>query len=451
MVVTQERVDSVRAALADEWDRRAPETPEDVQAFYKECPGDLMVDDLAAFHEMPERQRWTAILMHICTTVASAREVVDIGSGAGHDLLALMRANRLIVLNGVEPNEDLRNVTAEVLARDGGADGLWALYDDVEKAPIENADVLNCVDVLEHVPNPQWFLERIAERAKIGAYLVEATATHDCGTPLHLNENRGWHPGNALEKHGWERIDQEGRLRVWKRIREHTIQKQSLIICAYRAVTLPTFQSILRLQDTQKGDPEDRWRIVCAGEAGISRARSILASRWYRETSDDVFLMVDDDITFAPWMAERIVDLCRNGHDVICAAYPVRDGGHLALRGHGQNLVFGPDLEPVEIMHGATGFFAVHRRVLDAMIPTLKLCHANQEWAFWPMFDFSVIEDEGTGGYNYLSEDYHFCEMAAKLGFKTYLDPTIHLGHLGLIELNVQNMSDISRAIGGPS
>jgi hypothetical protein len=449
VVVTWERAYSVRTALAKEWERRAPKTPEDVRAFYRECPGDLMVDDLEMFHDTPERRRWTDILVHVATTVASAGLVTDIGSGAGHDLLALRRADRGIGLVGVEPNGDLRIVTDMCILREAqDGDGNYTCIPDVEKAPIEEADVLSCVDVLEHVPNPQWFLERIAERAKVGCYLIEATATHDCGTPLHLHENKGWHPGNALEKYGWERVDQEGRLRVWRRERLEARERQSLIICAYRGVSTPTFNSVIQLV---KCDQNDAWRVVSHGEAAISRARSIMASRWYRETADDVFLMVDDDIVFHPWMAARLVDLCRNGHDIVCGAYPVRDGGHLALRGNSGELLFGPDLDPVEIRHGATGFLAVHRRVLDAMIPHLKLCHANQEWAFWPMFDFSTEEDESAGGYAYLSEDYYFCELATKLGFKTYLDPTIQLGHLGLIELNVRNMGDISRAIGGQS
>jgi hypothetical protein len=57
--------------------------------------------------------------------------------------------------------------------------------------------------VLEHLTDPEAFLTGIAARAPVGCLLFEATATHDATTPLHLAENRGWHPGRALESQGW--------------------------------------------------------------------------------------------------------------------------------------------------------------------------------------------------------------------------------------------------------
>ena len=89
---------------------------------------------------------------------------------------------------------------------------------DVADAPVEDADVLNCVDVLEHVVDPETWLGSIAHRAKEGCMLLESCATDDLGTPLHLASNRGWHPGRVLQTHGFERMAEEGRLRVWSPI-----------------------------------------------------------------------------------------------------------------------------------------------------------------------------------------------------------------------------------------
>ena len=427
--------EAVRAALAEEWARRSPVSPEEIERFYRDCPGDLLADDLEAFHAAPFRQRWTDIIVHIAKS-QEITHVVDIGCGAGHDLNALHTALPELELYGVEPNDALRARVCQVVP----------CTDDVSDAPIEMADLLVCIDVLEHVPDPEAFLTSIATRAPIGCWLIEATATHDHGTPLHIRDNWAWHPGHAVEAAGWERISQEGGLHIWRRVREGVVPRATLMLCAYRSVSLPTMRSILTLVEACH---EDGWRVYTGGEAGINRARSIAASRWLRETADDVFVMLDDDVIFTPNQMSRLVDLCRSGHDVVCGAYPVRDGGHLSLRGRTGSLTFGADLPPLEIDCAATGFMAVHRRVIEAMVQTLPLCHANAPFAFWPMFDFEAVPDESTGGWNYLSEDWFFSRLAQKLGFKVWLDPSILLGHLGTVEITVKNMGQIHQAITG--
>lgn len=422
-----------RSALAAEWESAQPSTPDEILEFYRrsECLG----DDLEAFHNQPERKRWTEILVHLAKAT-EAKVVVDIGSGAGHDLRALRDAN-VAEVYGVEPNAILAHATE--------SDAI-VVYRDVAYAPIERADVLSCIDVLEHVVDPESFLGSIAKRAKLGAMLLESVATCDLGTPLHLRANVGWKSGRVLEQNGWEQVALEGRARVWQRTHLEQQTRTAFIVCAYRAISLPTVAAMLRLKDIP--NPEYGWRVHLGGEAGINRARSIAVSKWWADSADEVFLMVDDDIIFETHDAEKIVDECRNGHDIICAAYPVRDASHVALRGLTGEFNFGPNLPPVEVRHATTGFLAVHRRVLDTMIPTLPLCHANQPFAFWPMFDFKVIEDEMTGGYNYLSEDYTFSEVAGQLGFKSWLDPSIKIGHIGQVTMDIANMAKIREALG---
>lgn len=219
----------------------------------------------------------------------------------------------------------------------------------------------------------------------------------------------------------------------------------TLILCAYRSVSLPTHGCVMELFATPS---HNRWREQRGGEAGIARARSVQASRWFRETNDDVFLMLDDDIVFAPEDANSIVDRCRAGYDVIAAAYPTGDASHLAIRTLGDSsLRFGPDEEPREMRHVATGFFAVHRRVIAAMVEVLPLCNSNTSWAFWPFFGFAVESDPEAGGYNNLSEDYYFCNRARALGFKVYLDMSIAVGHDVLSRLNVMNMEKVYQAL----
>jgi hypothetical protein len=426
-------LDQTRNDLAQEWYEAAPSTPEQVAEFYRTSK--FMEADLDTWHVADaERKTWTKVLTHVASQVVHAQTAIDVGSGAGHDLAALRVAlGKEAALYGVEPNEALRT----------RSEGTATMVADVALAPIERADVLSCFDVLEHVPDPGAWLSSWAGRARLGAVLIETCATHDIGTPLHLEANRGWHPGNTLEALGYEVLDARGRLRVWQRQKLKGEPHASVLLCAYRTCSIPTQTAIDKL--IMRG-----WRLLPKwGDGFIARSRAIVVSSWYRETADDVFLMLDDDICFEPWMAEQLVQECRNGHDIIHAAYPVRDGGHLAVRGLDKPIRFGPNEVPQEIKHASTGFLAVHRRVIQAMVESGKwpLCHANMPWAFWPLFNTFWIEDEAAGGWNYLSEDWAFIEEAHRLDFKVWLDPVIKLDHIAQIKVNVDNMHLIDQAV----
>src|SRR3954468_231007 len=425
---------TAREALAQEWNERNPQTPEEILEFYR--TSEHLNDDLTAFHQEPFRQKWTEALVHVARS-GKAKIAIDIGCGAGHDLKALQIAG-IGKITGVEPNDILRTSLQEegfhVVAR-------------VEDANIERADILSCFDVLEHVPDPEFFLGDIASRAQLGAVMLETCATFDVGTPLHLSSNRGWRTGRCMETHGWEKIAEEDRIRVWQRRATKNRVSTALLPVCFRSLSVPTHKSIVNLLID---DPENKlgWREFPANEAGLLRARNVSASRWYVETADDVFLMIDDDQEFQPKDAARIVQLCRDGHDIIAAAYPVRDGTQLAIRTlTNEPVMFGDGCEPFEVRFAGTGFFAVHRRVLDAMIPTLPLVFGAHVWAYWPMFAFSVVPDEQAGGFNELSEDYNLCERARALGFKVWIDPQIKLNHYGQVPVSVRNMNKVKEAI----
>lgn len=446
-------LEEARSATAAEWASRSPKSPEEIVGFYRESGA--LRDELDAWHLTEDRRKWTEAIVYVAQKI-EASLVVDIGCGGGQDLIALNAAG-IPRLYGVEPNEELAARTR--------AAGI-VVGPDVAKAPIEDANLIVCIEVLEHVVDPDAFLGSVAERARPNAVLIESTGTFDLGTPLHLEENRGWHPGHVLERYGWEVIDHTDRMRVWQRVRPRNVNRSTVLLCAYRTVSLPTLHSLMALSgvtstmyDHDTGSlPEPRltdggesaWRITTkTGDGLVSRARSIVVSRWWAETADDVFLMIDDDISFSVDEAERVVAAALRTEGIVCGAYPIRSGVGLALRGlEAQNAIdFGPDkTELVEIEYAATGFMAVHRKVIDAMVPTLELVHADQPWSFWPLFAPLIVPMGPAKAY--LSEDWSFCHRARDLGFKVYVDPSIKLGHLAQIELDVHNMSQVARAVG---
>lgn len=383
------------------------------------------------------------MLVHVARESAS-RVIVDIGCGAGHDMRALRASLPDARVIGVEPNERLRQVCRF-------DDGL-IVHADVAIVHIESADMLICIDVLEHIPDPETFLAGIAQRGRVGCLLFETTATNDTSTPLHLPENWGWHPGRCLERHGWEVIDQTGRVRVWRRTAKRGRKRASVLLCAYRSVNAEVVSSLLAVCAPRTG-----WRLrIKTGDALIARSRNISVTRWYHETNDDVFLMVDDDIVFSAADAERITHLCRHGHEIICGAYPVHDGGHMACRFFPgtTRVTFGPPTAdqpqaPIEIQYAATGFMAVHRRVIDALVAKLPLCHPNQPWGFYPFF-LSMLKPPADGGvWEYLSEDWAFNDMAREAGFRVWLDPQTVLTHIGPAGISPRNMAIMHTALQG--
>lgn len=221
------------------------------------------------------------------------------------------------------------------------------------------------------------------------------------------------------------------------------VQTATIILCAYRELTVETAECMLQLRD-------QGWNYrIGRGDALIQRVRSRQVTKWYRTTDDDVFLMIDDDIVFTTEDAERVVKLARDKRSIAVGAYPVKDGSHTACRlPMNQRIFFGrdvtprDDLEPIEIVYPATGFMAVHRDVIEAMIPDLPLCGEERgvNEALYPFFDtFWVTGEDGRS--DYLSEDYAFGERARRLGFRTWLDPSIVLYHLGTYPYNVHNMT----------
>jgi SAM-dependent methyltransferase len=427
---------AAREALAEEWERKHPTTSEGIAAFYRES--EMLGGDLDAWHALPERQAWTDVLVAAAHTY-DIDSVLDVGAGAGHDLEAIGAGDAFLRRVAVEPNDALRHELIEANIE---------AYGNLANVPPQLFHMVVCIDVLEHVPDPDALLMQIIERVPHGGILAEATATHDHGTPLHLPELDGWHPDVELQRHGFVAREQVDRLTIWERVAEVGVEPPTLLLCAYRAISPETMQSIF---DVVNGG----WPyIVFDSDALITRVRSRVVSHWYRNNLSDVFLMVDDDIIFRYEDAERVTQLARETKSIACAAYSVRDGSHLSGRALeiGVAKPFGPDLPPREYRYAGTGFMAVHRDVVEAMIATMPECANSDLEPFWPLFDCAYLHDgqlvedptliAGESA-EYLSEDYAFCERARRLGYKVWLDPSSILGHISKTVYSVFNMKGV--------
>ncbi len=222
---------------------------------------------------------------------------------------------------------------------------------------------------------------------------------------------------------------------------------KALILCAYRACSLPTFGSVMNLMSSRR----DWHMTVEAGDALISRVRSIAVSRWLCEYPDDeAFLMVDDDFQFTPDAAEAIIDLAIEKRGIAAGVTPLRTGHYTAivpLTGE-REMWLAPDVEPFEIKW-AGGALAYHRDVFVRMAETLPLLHQNDTISpFWPFF-MPMIHRLDDGREIYLSEDYACHERARQLGFKIWAQPAAQIGHLAEVMVTPQNMPIVREAIYG--
>ena len=189
-------------------------------------------------------------------------------------------------------------------------------------------------------------------------------------------------------------------------------------------------------------------------ESLITRARNRFAHDFLQ--SDATHLMfIDADISWQPY---DIVEMVRADVDVICGIYPKKEINwhdvHAAvLRGvpaeelHNYtgsfvvNTIDSKDAtgridQPIEIGKGGTGFMLIKREVIEKVSEVAPKYSNDMFTVVNPkdvgtqianIFDTSISPDDN----RYLSEDYHFCDLARANGFRIWAAPWAQLTHTG--------------------
>jgi len=190
-------------------------------------------------------------------------------------------------------------------------------------------------------------------------------------------------------------------------------------------------------------------------ESLITRARNSLAYDFL--ASDATHLMfIDADIGFNP---NDIVEMVKRDVDICCGLYPkkeihwqrVADAVGKGVPAHELkdhtgtfvvNLVGNERKEVkinelLEIDNGGTGFMLIKRRVFEALADKVPEYSNDMYMAvdterkpriIKEYFATSIDPDSGN---RLLSEDYHFCKLARKHGFKVHAAPWVQLTHTG--------------------
>lgn len=193
-------------------------------------------------------------------------------------------------------------------------------------------------------------------------------------------------------------------------------------------------------------------------DALIGRSRSIMCTEFLK-TDADVMIIIDDDIIFEVADFWKIVEGARATRSIYGGAYVTRSTEpHLTSRVFPNTTVrfeAGPVRRPIEIQYLATGFFAIHRDLMESMIGAefqdadgthrLEECQLGADRPFVPFFSpFQVREEDGRR--HYLSEDWAYCNRARQLGFKVWMDESIILQHMGLYPYTVADLNNPGHA-----
>lgn len=173
------------------------------------------------------------------------------------------------------------------------------------------------------------------------------------------------------------------------------------------------------------------------GDSLISRARSEQATKFLLGPQHgDILFFIDSDIVFQPEQVIQLASWCKDSeYGIVCGAYPTRGNEmpRLAQRVYpGTAIQVGQPIDkPIEIIYPSTGFIAIRRDVLQAVADTLPICHSGRTSEMYPLFLPMIADHNDGAGPEYLSEDWAFAARARALGFKSYMDTSIILGHVG--------------------
>lgn len=169
-----------------------------------------------------------------------------------------------------------------------------------------------------------------------------------------------------------------------------------------------------------------------SGCSVVSRVRNIIVNE-FLESEAEHLLMIDSDMTFnaddifrmLAWSQTKPivagVGVARKKEKVYFSSLDQDEDNNIIMDRMGL----------VKVKRVGTGFIMIQRKVFEVMRdahPEWKYMDQNTGKMLQSFFDFKSTPD------GYIGEDYVFCDRAHEHGFTAWVDPTIKLGHMGVME-----------------
>lgn len=212
--------------------------------------------------------------------------------------------------------------------------------------------------------------------------------------------------------------------------------------------------SMMRLTSLLMSRGIPMYYVHLMNESLITRARNTCADEFLK-TEATHLLFIDADIGFNP---EDVPKMLERDVDILCGLYPKKEVNWPRIAGAVQRGIPPQDLihhagsvvvnlvedqptfvengQLLEIKNGGTGFMLIKREVFEKLkdvVPSyVNDMYRATEIVNNPQYIkefFTTSIDPETG--RLMSEDYHFCILARKHGFKIWADPMIDLTHMG--------------------
>lgn len=180
--------------MADLWNIMKPKTEEEIQKYYEICLYGLFELVYAHANEGNRKFREKVVAL-------SLYEVLDYGGGAGS--LSMMLAERGINVTYVDvPSINMEFAKWAFKKRGYNIEVLDA-YSDQEKIWQKTYDTILCIELIEHVYNPKYLLEKLASNLRKGGKLIITRL--NCPGPtvdLPLHFKLSFNAENLLISHG---------------------------------------------------------------------------------------------------------------------------------------------------------------------------------------------------------------------------------------------------------
>lgn len=170
----------------------------------------------------------------------------------------------------------------------------------------------------------------------------------------------------------------------------------------------------------------------------ISLGRNIMVKRALEDPNWTHIMWIDSDIDFHP---KCVFSLILDDKDIIGGFYPKKG---LPIEFASSPMPGGEVTEHLmETDYVATGFMLVKREVIEGMIafyPDSRFFYqgSNEYYDLFP----SYIDKESDNRL-YLTEDYAFCKLARKAGYKAFMSKRFTLGHHGVFTFGKQDEEEI--------
>ena len=174
-------------------------------------------------------------------------------------------------------------------------------------------------------------------------------------------------------------------------------------------------------------------------ESLITRARNKLFSLFVKHTQFDHLLFLDADVGVSPGGIEKLLS---HGKDLIGAPVPLKHPNKIVFN-YGR--VLDDSTYPVvETDKVGCAVMLVSRRLAEDVAK-----HAEEQgWVYrhnpaysrgsdigelkiYDVFKVGVVSGE------YLSEDFYFCKLCRDLGYRVYVDLSVHVRHNGFLPIEV--------------